>query len=773
MTVGGSGGPAPAAEGREGPGRTADQWIEAREESTLHVAGRDIYHIVGHSDHPARARPITMSVEPPLGGLDVPLRGRDKLIAEIFDPDGDPSSRPGGVHILYGLGGCGKSKVALEIARQARLAGYAVWWVAATGPARIGASMREIACRLGAPLTQIEHAWSGSGRLPTDLVWDLLNTAAQPWLLIFDNADDPRQLAPYGGRVSDGNGWVRQPLTAGRLVLVTTRDGDRQVWGTWAVRHAVRPLAPDAAGQVLLDVAGDRAGDRSQAEALGKRLGGLPLALRAAGHYLELVTRVPMLPGTSAIRSFDGYRDALDRRSARSPDGSTTDHPDRQGIRLVHDSFGPSLELFAARGQSVAVVLLRVLACLADAPIPFAALLDAARLSASRLFPVIGADQIREALDALLDLGFLDATVLESADDPAYAEVRSLHPLVRDMVREHEELHQHRSKFDALVMGLLNGAASGLDPDLPAHWSSWSVLSLQCAGSVLDYLISHRVVREPATVRQALTLVRSTARYLLAAGQPRECEIFLRRCLQAVAGGIDTVERQMLALRHELGRTALEQGRPAEAEQELRQVITARERLLGPKHPDTLASRHKLARAIMEQRQWTAAEKELRGIVAAERKVRGHNHPDTLTIRHSLARAMLAQGRAVEAEREVRAVLAVRQPLSGEEHPETVGLRNSLIKSLLAQQRLEEADRELRVALAGVSHERYVNRPEVLALRHTLAHLKRVQGHMEEAAAELRSLISDRRRILGDTHPDTMESVADLAALGVEPAEDQ
>jgi tetratricopeptide (TPR) repeat protein len=739
------------------------------------MAGRDLYHIVPPAPDPARERLTTVSVEPPMGSLDVPLRGREALIAEIGASVNRRPPQPGAVHVLHGLGGCGKSRVALEVARQAQAAGRAVWWVSVTGPARISAGMREIAGRLGAPATQLDLAWSGRGRLPTDLVWDLLHASPSPWLLIFDNADDPDLLAPLGGRVADGNGWLRQPRTANGLVLVTTRDGNARTWGSWVARHPVRPLPPEAASQVLLDMTGGRAGTAAQARALAVRLGGLPLALCGAGRYLEQVTRVPALPGRPAIRSFDSYREALDRRSADPPVGSTAGElAERLGLRLVRESFGPSLDLLANRGRSYAITLLRLLACLADAPIPFAALLDPHRLSASPLFPTLGPDQVQEALDALSDFAFIDATVLDGVTDPAYANVRVLHPLMRDMARDHDYLRDRRAAFDALVMDLLHGAAAELDPDVPEHWSSWSVLGPQCAGTVLDYLTSARPAgREPATTRRALELVRLTVRYLLAVGLPRQGEIFLDRCRRAIdAQAVEVDEQQALALRHERGRTALEQGRLAEAERELREVIAARERLLGAGHPDTLASRHKLARAIMEQHRWDVAEAELRGVLAGEEQVRGPEHPDTLTIRHSLARAMLARGRAAEAERELRAVLDVRRSRSGDDHPETVGIRNSLARALLAQDRRPEAERELRTVLAGATPDRYRNRPELMTVRHTLAQLRRAQGDLAGAAAELRSLVEDRRRILGDTHPDTVEAEAELAELADAPTDD-
>ena len=72
-----------------------------------------------------------MSVAPPVGQRDeqLPLRGRDQVLAKI-------TGSGVRVWVVYGLGGCGKTRLALEMAFQAQQDGVAVWWVsAATRPA--------------------------------------------------------------------------------------------------------------------------------------------------------------------------------------------------------------------------------------------------------------------------------------------------------------------------------------------------------------------------------------------------------------------------------------------------------------------------------------------------------------------------------------------------------------------------------------------------------------------------------------------------------------
>jgi hypothetical protein len=123
-----------------------------------------------------------------------------------------------------------------------------------------------------------------AGADAADRFWRLLENASPRWLLVFDEADDPRVLAagdsPAG--VQDMTGWVRS--SARGLALVTSRETDPRMWGAAQLR-AIGELREAEAAQMLLELA-PSAGDEDQARALARRLGGHPLSLRLAGSYL-------------------------------------------------------------------------------------------------------------------------------------------------------------------------------------------------------------------------------------------------------------------------------------------------------------------------------------------------------------------------------------------------------------------------------------------------------------------------------------------------------
>ena len=696
-----------------------------------------------------------VSVAPPFGRRDAPLQGRADLIASIMSP-GERSR----VHILAGLGGCGKSRLALEIAHRALQAGWQVWWVSMT---RINSGMREVANQSCAPETQVERAWRGAGSA-TDLVWRYLNASPEPWLLIFDNADDPEDLGPLNGPVSDGTGWLRKPATGHGMVIVTSRDSTDATWGPWSVVHPVLPLDVDDGASMLMDHVGHVGGTYEQARLLSTELGGLPLALRAAADYVKSVVNTKIWPGQASIRDFEGYRTAVKRRFESPPGAQSRDLNEPMGLEIVQGVSDLSLELLAHRGLPQAAPLLKLFACLNIAPIPYRVLLNGGALAGSSLFTEFTAAQRLSMLDGLANLGLVEPHVLAGIEDPDLAHVLSLHPVVHGILRDDEDVRQRRTDYYGLNVRMLLDATKDFDPDYPENWVIWNIIAPHSLEVSRTALLGAPQLVDQKVIASALELARLTGRYLIVTGLVRPAsDLVLPIVANCESFGFHEDDREILALRHEKARIALERGDPQAAEAELRQVIAGREHVLGENHHDTLASRHKLARAILEQGRWAEAESLLRSIVLAENTVRGPEHSDTMVVRHSLARSILAQGRAVEAEAMIRDILQVRNRLWSPTTPETLFVRQTLARSLLEQERPEEAEAEVLDAMRAAAGR--LDAPEVMSLRQALIQALLMQGRVPEADADLVGLLADRRRVLGPAHPETERTSSILATV--------
>jgi hypothetical protein len=198
--------------------------------------------------------------------------GRDEELATIAN-ELSASARMT-VHSLHGMGGIGKTQLAIEYAHT-RAGNYdLVWSIAAEEPATIPDQFAALAKCL-----ELEPASN-----PDDLrdqVHEQLKTVAG-WLLIFDNANEVEDVRPWLPNV---------PLPAGLPghVIITTRRGgfkdlgrvmDLNVLGDAAAVRVLRARVPDLEQEI--------------ADQIAELLGRLPLALEQAAAYLDRTEMPPI-----------------------------------------------------------------------------------------------------------------------------------------------------------------------------------------------------------------------------------------------------------------------------------------------------------------------------------------------------------------------------------------------------------------------------------------------------------------------------------------------
>ncbi|MFD5078652.1 tetratricopeptide repeat protein, partial [Streptomyces sp. NPDC058371] len=741
--------------------------------------------------------PGALTVAPPLGRLDRRVRGREALLDTLKQLVGKPTS---GVRVLHGMGGSGKTTVALEIAAYAAALGVDVWWVTAGNPAVLSAGMREVVAALGTPADLIDRAWSGRSSA-TDLLWRRLCDTAYPWLLIVDNADEPEHLAPQG-RLAEGTGWIRPAAELPGLVLITSRDSSPATWGPWATLHPVDALDEGDATDVLLDLAGERSGPRADAEQLARRLGGLPLALRIAGAHLAAASAFPAWPGTQTIRTYAEYRAALDERFTELLDEEPPGQPGTTSAVQVSRTWELSLDLLERRGIDQARPLMRLLCCLGEAPVPLVGLLRPDRLAESSLLPGVTAQELFTALTSLADFGLIELHTPRGGGD--VARTLLLHPLVRDAGRHQRDLTEHLAQYASVVADLVVSATAELSEGDPQDWPRWRLLLPHCDAPLA--LIDDPYEADDELVSKALRAAAAGARHLFKVGWLDRAEAVLDACAPVVLacgprdpdalevrsaaahllqlrGRLAAAETSVRAVlddtrslfgdtagetadaRYALAELLCDRGRPAEAEAEYRTVYATRRALLGEGDPLTLAARKGVARMKQQRGLLAEAEEEYGLLLDAYRHELGERHPDTLATRHDLARLRHERGMFRRADEELRDTLGTCVEVLGERHPGTLAVRHDLADVLRDRGLLTEAEGEFRTVLRLRGDAYGEDHPETVAARYGLATVLRDRGWPGDAELEFREVFEVRRRLLGDMHPHTLVVRHNLADL--------
>ena len=217
------------------------------------------------------------------------------------------------IQAVYGLGGVGKSELALHHAAACRAEYSLIWWITAEDGEQIGAGLAALAGRLCRPVAT-------TGTTAEAAAWAVGWLQAHPgWLLILDNVNDPADVGPLLGE-----------LTGGHIVITTRRDTG---WDKIAVPVRLDVLDPGPATDLIAARTGstDPAG-RDAAAAVAAELRYLPLALDQAAAYITQTRITPAAylrrlrehpaemyaagaaPGAAGRRPGLGYHHRRDRR---------------------------------------------------------------------------------------------------------------------------------------------------------------------------------------------------------------------------------------------------------------------------------------------------------------------------------------------------------------------------------------------------------------------------------------------------------------------------
>lgn len=692
-----------------------------------------------------------VSVPPGAGILPRPashrFMGRNEELTQLRDLltyGGEAAVTQSGSRAVHGLGGVGKSALALHYAHRFRHEYSLVWWITAESADHIQTGLAALAQHLC-------PQWATSADQDARAAWATLWLQWHSgWLIIFDNVEDPNDLSSYWGTLTRGH----------RIATSRKATGWHQISPTMPLGLLDPVSATDLLCTLALNGKSPRLEQREQAEELAKDLGYLPLALEQAGAYLHQTGGDIAAYRTDLGLLLDDASDGID--------------PERTIARI----WKQTLKAIAVRNP-LSVTLLQAIAWLAPDAIPRAllsplspdlrALNDA--LGVLHAYSMINFSAAGELGVHRLVQAVLRASPSDQTDSPSGLREAEhligeiLYPAGVDELAPAEHWEHAITHILALASNTPALHTSDQVGDLYEPVASYMYDQSQSARAVPLYriLLAHREATlgksHPDTLGSRINLAAAHQ----AAGNLRQAlpifETTLAQCEEVL--GID--HPQTLIASNNLGYAYEAAGNVEQALSLHKATLAKRTNILGATHPQTLTSLNNLAFAYEASGNLGEAVPLYRDSLVAHEQVLGDMHPQTLHSRFNLARACLEAGNVTEALDLHKEALAQRELVLGDIHPKTLDSRNDLARAYQAAGDLRKAISLHKATLIQRQQVLGDVHPDTFQSINNLAFAYQENGDFELAVQSFQASLVNSVKALGDTHPTTLRLRANLA----------
>ena len=637
----------------------------------------------------------------------------EQLKKVITDPKRDRT-------VLLGMRGCGKTQLAASLTKQCEDANWnLVAWINAVSRESIQSDLVELAKQLQIDTSDLDD----QDIIVRRCLRHLWNAPAADRLIVFDNVEDIEDLRD---RIPRGTGL--------RVVATTTsREADWEENGWKGISVGVFSRVKSI--KYLLNVTGSQ--DRDTADAIGERLGDLPLAIAQAAATARneqwtlaiYARRLESSCGEEVIRRIRGhyYSDAVSVALRMATDNT---------LKRLEDSLSD-----AARRQ------LRALCLLAESGVPTHWLDPAAASALSGSHDAeldTAAERAHRALIALINASIIH----QSAD----GSTTMLHRLQAQALREswREEEREQACESAATLLGSVDiDRLPSDDSDARFQETRNLIEHLRAFGAQDCFHCLHDYRPVTSALCRAFTHARDLGLLPEALSLAQSVDTLLD--LQVV-DALDT-----LSLRSHLAYTYLHAGYSADAIKRYERVLRSSKHALGPIDRVTLTIQNDLAYAYYWEGDTGKAIDLFEQVLDDRTRIRSSDHEDTLMTGSYLALAYADDGQLERAIALGEQVVKDRDRVLKPDHKHTLVTRNNLADAYKSVGRLTDAIKmyeyvlQARIRTLGNTHH------HTRITRNDLAQTYEQAGDLPKAISMYEDLHNDHIRIYGPDHESTIE----------------
>ena len=625
---------------------------------------------------------------------------------------------------ISGLGGIGKTRLAVEYAWRRHDEFNAFLFVKADTPSSLSANLAALAGPniLDLPEQKLENE---EERKQAVLRWLHQHCG---WLLILDNVDTRESAKAVEELI---------PKIPGGQLIITSRLTE---WSGAVHCSPLDVISLSNATAFILDRTKDRRplpNDQALTEKLAQHLGCLPLALEQAAAYIN-----------RRRRSLEEYLEELNKNINRVLEW----YDDR--IMGYPSSIATTwLTTLSCLGVTEKA-LLRAIAFLATDPIPVAMF----KGNTNKIAELVKlwceeTDEEQRQIDPEEAIAELAAFSLVTWSKDSF----TIHRMLQEVVKSRtpgERLPQWIEQVTQLICDF----APKETAENPSTWGIWDMLRPHA-----ESLIEHS--NADSRIQTNLTLIDSLGALYFGKGLYSTSLDFEQKALKIAETRFASDSCELAHYYLSCGESLRMLGHYAETEQMFRKSLAITERIHGPQSERYADDLNYLALALGEQGKYSEAETLYRKAIKIYETIPSPNEHNLSKCLGNLAVLLHSKGDYEEAEPLLRKALDIREKVLGQEHPHTIASLSNLANLLESKGNYDEAEplyRRAHKICESVLGEEHQYTAQSL---YNLARLLQDKCNYEGAEQFHRRALAIFEKVMGKEHPNTAQSLNNLAEL--------